>query len=67
MVVTSKGSKINHIVVQREFDIEAATKRFSIKNNLGEGRYGPVYKVYKLLSNYIYCGIAPSSLQCFKF
>jgi len=76
MVVASKGSKINCMETQRDFngnvpnlqvfilaDIEAATYRLSIENKLGEGGYGPVYKVYKLLLNYIYYGIAPSSLQ----
>jgi len=76
MFVTSKESesKFNHMAAAGDFngnvpnlqvfilaDIEAATNRLSIENKLGEGGYGPVYKVYKLLLNYIYYGIAPSS------
>jgi hypothetical protein len=60
MVVRSKESesKINHMEAARDFngnvpnlqvfilaDIEAATDRFSFENKLGEGGYGPVYKV----------------------
>lgn len=56
----SKGSKYrrNDPSAAREFhcsapnlitynfhDIEAATDRFSFENKLGEGGYGPVYKV----------------------
>jgi hypothetical protein len=60
MVVTSKESesKINHMSAARDFngnvpnlqvfilaDIEAATNRYSIENKLGQGGYGPVFKV----------------------
>jgi hypothetical protein len=60
MVVTSKESKskINHIAAAGDFngnvpnlqvfilaDIEAATDGFSIENKLGQGGYGPVFKV----------------------
>jgi hypothetical protein len=60
MVVTSKESesKINHMAAARDFngnipnlqvfilaDIEAATNRYSIENKLGQGGYGPVFKV----------------------
>jgi hypothetical protein len=60
MVVTSKESefKINHMAAAGDFngnvpnlqvfilaDIEVATNRLSIENKLGEGGYGPVYKV----------------------
>jgi hypothetical protein len=60
MVVTSKESesKINHVADAGDFngnvpdlqvfilaDIEAATDRLSFENKLGEGGYGPVYKV----------------------
>jgi hypothetical protein len=60
MVVTSKEleSKINHMEVTGDFngnvpnlqvfnlaEIEAVTDRLSIENKLGEGGYGPVYKV----------------------
>jgi hypothetical protein len=60
MFVTSKESesKFNHMAAAGDFngnvpnlqvfilaDIEAATNRLSIENKLGEGGYGPVYKV----------------------
>jgi hypothetical protein len=60
MVVTSKESesKINHMAAAGDFngnvpnlqvfilaDIEAATNRYSIENKLGQGGYGPVFKV----------------------
>jgi hypothetical protein len=60
MVVTSKESesKINHMAAAGDFDgnvphlqvfilvdIEAATDRLSFENKLGNGGYGPFYKV----------------------
>jgi hypothetical protein len=60
IVVTSKESesKINHMAAAGDFndnvpnlqvfilaDIEAATNRYSIENKLGQGGYGPVFKV----------------------
>jgi hypothetical protein len=60
IVATSKESesKINHMEAAGDFngnvpnlkvfvlsDIEAATDRLSFENKLGEGGYGPVYKV----------------------
>ena len=58
--MTAKESKFtgNHMAAAGDFnknvpdlqifslvDIEAATERFSIENKLGQGGYGPVYKV----------------------
>jgi hypothetical protein len=80
MVVTSKGSKINHMATQRDFDgnvpnlqvfiladIEAATEGLSIKNKLGEGGYGPVYKVNFYYTTYIVaCPIIITSASSFR-
>jgi hypothetical protein len=81
MVVTSKesDSKINHMEAARDFngnipnlqvfnlvEIEAATGRLSIENKLGEGGYGPVYKVnFSYTANIV--ALPHHHYKCFKF
>ena len=38
-------SNVPHLQVFSLADIEAATDKFSFENKLGEGGYGPVFKV----------------------
>jgi hypothetical protein len=47
-------------------DIEVATERLSIKNKLGEGGYGPVYKVNFFYTTYI-VALPHHHYKCFKF
>ena len=47
----SDSNVLNNLRVFRFTDIEEATNRFSFENKLGEGGFGPVYKVHILLIN----------------
>ena len=42
------GSDASHLQVFKFANIKAATNNFSSANKLGEGGFGPVYKVYNL-------------------
>ena len=47
---SSASNELNNLQVFGFSEIEEATNRFSFENKLGEGGFGPVYKVH--ISNY---------------
>ena len=44
------NSNVPNLIAYSLVDIEAVTEKFSIENKLGQGGYGPVYKVTHFFS-----------------